>query len=402
MTLAARDVVGPSPCRDLPKGPMRLALLHFLLLTASLSAQTVWLVPDNTSVDAVIALAAPGDTVQLATTHPPFTINKGVHVVGAPGGTSITYLQPPNLPGPGSIVVAVPAGQRAVLRGVQVEDSYFQGSASEGFLELRSGQCEVSEVGVGGPIQVRGGNHVLQRITGPGTWLNQSGGICSVADSTFHAVFRLSSPFGFGGVGVRQTGGLLLASHVSLRGTDGSGPDSAKSAMLATGGAAYLTDCTLQGGNLGFAWFPPAAPALVGNQLVHFARTTLTDGVGAPPSSGYSVEPAMVGLSCQGVPTLGGSFTAVATAGTSQQALGMIGGFEAAPATVASFVEPLFGSPGNLIPVLVAFPAPAASVSATVNVPNVLALRGVSVWLQAAQIDGAQIRASVVVGGSIR
>lgn len=381
---------------------MRSGILAPLLLLAPLSAQAVWIVPDTTSVDAVIAQAAPGDVIQLAATHPPFTINKGVEVVGAAGGTTISYNQPPNFPGPGSIVVAVPAGQRASLRGVLVDEMYFGGNTAEGFLELISGQCEVSEVGVGGPIRVRGGNHVLQRITYPGTWLDQSGGVCSVADSTFHAVYRVSSPFGWGGVGVRQTGGVLLASQVSMRGTDGNGPDSAWPGMQATGGTAYLTDCTLQGGEVGFAWFPPAAPALVGNPNVHLARATLTDGVGAPPSSGYAVEPAMVGMSCQGVPTLGASFTATATAGTSQQALGIVGSFDATPSTASPFVEPLYGIPGSQVSVVVAFPAAAATVSATVSVPNVLALRGVTVWLQAAQIDGAVIRASALVGGTIR
>ena len=42
---------------------MRIASLASCLLAASVSAQAVWVVPDNTSVDAVIAQAAPGDNV---------------------------------------------------------------------------------------------------------------------------------------------------------------------------------------------------------------------------------------------------------------------------------------------------------------------------------------------------
>ncbi|MBL8724369.1 MAG: hypothetical protein JNK49_10005 [Planctomycetes bacterium] len=60
----------------------------------------------------------------------------------------------------------------------------------------------------------------------------------------------------------------------------------------------------------------------------------------------------------------------MATAGTSQQALGILGGFDATPATVAPFVEPLFGTLGSLIPVLVDLPAPGACAERTPGGPG--------------------------------
>ena len=66
----------------------------------------------------------------------------------------------------------------------------------------------------------------------------------------------------------------------------------------------------------------------------------------------------------------------------------------------APFVEPVFG--GQWIALVLAVPAPAAQVPANVAVPNDAALSGVEVWLQAVQLAGAQIRASAVVGGTIR
>lgn len=384
---------------------MRSFAVTVSMLAASLAAQTVWLVPDTTSVDAVIAQAAPGDVIRLSNSHPPFTISKGVEVVGAPGGTSIYYYQPPNLPGPGHIAVAVPVGQRAVLRGVWVISSTFQGE-TEGVLELVSGQCEVSDCSVAGPIRVRGGNHVLQRISPQlGTWLDLQGGICSVADSSFLPVLRPGYSSVYGRPGIGMFGGLLLASRVTVRGTDSSGLGAfAESGLLMFGGTAYLTDCSVRGGDAVFGPQPPAPAmlSLFGLNLASLARTSMTQSPSAPASNGFTVMPGMVGMSCQGVPTVGASFTVVATAGNSQQALGILGGFDATPGSVAPFVEPLFGTPGTLVPVLVAFPAPAATVSATVSVPNLPALRGLAVWLQAAQVDGTSIRASALVGGTIR
>jgi hypothetical protein len=110
----------------------------------------------------------------------------------------------------------------------------------------------------------------------------------------------------------------------------------------------------------------------------------------------------MVGMSASGPPTRGSSFTATATAGSSQDLLGIVGGFDATLATVPPIVEPLCGDPTQLIALLIAFPAPAAAVPFAVVVPNVAALIGFPVWLQAVQLDSGAIRASTVVGGVIR
>jgi hypothetical protein len=80
----------------------------------------------------------------------------------------------------------------------------------------------------------------------------------------------------------------------------------------------------------------------------------------------------------------------------------IVGGFDATPNSLPPVVEPVFGMPAQLVVLTLALPGAGASVGCTVSVPNLTSLLGVQIWLQAAQLAGAQIHASTLVGGPIR
>lgn len=387
--------------------PIRAAVLA--VLAAPMVAQTIWNVPDGTDVSVVLAQASPGDVLQLATQHPPFVLNKGVLVRGSATNTQIISLGGPQ-PGPGSVTVAIPAGQRAGIERLFVTGIAGGSGFLPGTVTLQSGQCEVRDLRVWGTITVQGGSHVLQRIgpAGPETNLVIGGGTCSLSDSVLAG--RTDSPVS--GIflyssAIRQTGGQLLVSRLTA--TGGTiftySPTAPVPTVSVTGGSAYFTDSTIQGGNVGVSVSGPGTPALTGNGSVRVARTNLVPGTGTTPtpaSSGYLVNPALVGMYCQSSPTLGASFTATVTAGNSQGWLAVIGGFDGTPNTLAPFVEPVFGNLAELVVLGVATPSAGAVLDLTLDVPNVPSLTGVAVFLQAVQQNGAENRASVLVGGTIR
>ena len=62
----------------------------------------------------------------------------------------------------------------------------------------------------------------------------------------------------------------------------------------------------------------------------------------------------------------------------------------------------MFDNPAQWIVLVATVPAPGAAVPYAVPVPNVASLHGVDVWVQAAQLAATEIRASVLVGGTIQ
>lgn len=378
-----------------------LFVLSALALENAAWAQATWSVPNNGDVSSVIGQAAPGDIVQLAATHPPFNLSKGVVVMGAAGGTTLTH---PAMSGfSASMTVDIPAGQRASLMNVNLAAGYNGYSWSDSVLALAGGQCEVSNVGAS-IVVVSGGCHVLQRI--PPVRLQVSGGICSLSNSTLAGVAVLNSyglPTGGQYPGLWQSGGQLLASKVTLTGPHGGILWNPAPAAEIVGGTAWFTDSTITGGSTPFG--AAGAPALVGNGSVRTARTTLTNGTGGqptPPSSGFLPAPTMVGLWCDSQPVVGGTFTIRATAGSSLDMMGLVIGIDATPNSVPNVVEPVFGDLSSLIVVLLGYPPVGGVVTTPLAVPNNLSLRGHGVWLQAVQVDGAMMRASAVVGGTMR
>lgn len=380
------------------------------LFVTPLLGQTVWTVPDGTDVALVLAQAAPGDVLQLGTQHPPFVLDKGVLIRGSVSNTLIAVGGGVQLPGPGSITVAVPPGQTAGLERLFVANFNTGYGIVPGTLTLQSGASEVRDVVVQGPIQVNGGSHVLQRLGQPTaeSRLVISGGTCSLTDSTVAG--RTDSPvpgiFEYSSA-IQMTGGVLLASRVTA--TNGLVfsyfPVGPVPTIQVFGGSAYFTDSTITGSNVGLGVNGPGTPAVTATGGVFVARTSLVPGTGTtatPPSTGYTTESSMVGLYCPTSPTIGAPFTAIVTAGNSQEWLAVVGGFDGTPNTLAPFVEPVFGDIPQLVVLGVTVPAAGAILPLTVAVPNVPSLTGTPVFLQAVQSSGAVVRASALVGGTIR
>lgn len=382
-----------------------------LILTATasvLGAQTVWYPPNDADLAPWIAQAAPGDILQLASQHPNFTLNKGLTLVAPSSGSSFIHgvaLGP--LITASNIVVNVPAGQRALLSGVSLS------AASTGYTLLPAqistvGDVSLEGVQVGGGAVVLGAGVVLLQncnLTGPVTYsaLRIQGATCCIANSVVTG--GNGSIYGGGGpaVAITVASGSLLASHVDATGGSGLVFPFGKAALDVSAGIAFVTDCILTGG-AGTAAVAglEGGHAIESTGTVSVARTTLTDGAFAiGPSTGYQIVPQMVGLGLSAFPTRGQSFTVTASTGGGQL-LGIVGGFDYAMGTVPPIVEPLFGQPQNLVALALAIQPIGAQVAATVAVPNVAALFGVGVWLQAIQVAGGEIRASAVVGGTIR
>ena len=381
--------------------------LLLLALAATSPAQTVWTVPNGADVNAVIAQASPGDILQLGAGHPSFTVDKGVTIVGQAGYTAI-YPPPTSFPWVGGhIVVAVPPGQRASLSRLWVgagSDGYFW---YWGTVALQSGYAVLTDTSVEGYVTVSGGTQVVERMQISRGTFEVTAGICEISDSTLSGRDDGSFPPWGNTVGMRVTGGTVVGSRLTVSGGDAGfpyGSPSAAWAVIATGGTTYLTDCSLLGGNgLLSPSFVVGAPAFSGTGPLCAARTTFASGTNATSASAsYQSIPELVGLRCDTAPTRGATFTVTATAGSSQGLLGMIGGFDMAPFTLPLIVEPMFGNPAQWIVLVATVPAPGAAVPYAVPVPNVASLHGVDVWVQAAQLAATEIRASVLVGGTIQ
>ncbi len=380
---------------------LALALLLGVML-GDLRAQTVWTVPNGADLTPFISQASPGDILQLGASHPSFVLNKGLVIQTA--GTTIQG----SLGGPwwlgGTVQVSVPTGQRASLERLSLPSGSDGYSIYSGSLILQ-GNVVVADVTVDGFVQVNGGCCILQRLDVWNGMLQVTTGLCEIT----HSVLRGRNSGGWPPYGntraVEQTGGMLVASRVTATGGHASPYfTNHQAAVRVVGGSAFFTDCNLTGGD-GFDVWSTGAPALIGNGALAIARTTLTSGTslsGSTASSGFAPVPTMVGMDCAAAPVRGSSLVVVATAGSSQGLLGIVGGYDATPKTIAPIVEPLFGMPSQLVALAIALPAPGAQVAHVVTVPNLAILSGSEVWLQAVQLDGAQIRASTVVGGTIR
>jgi hypothetical protein len=211
------------------------------------------------------------------------------------------------------------------------------------------------------------------------------------------------------GAGV-ELQGRLIASHCSFFGGNGGhSPWQGLTYAAAPGirwlaGAAYVTDCTVTGGDAG-GWpqLGPGAPAVAG--IANVARTNLIPGQGQPvggPSAGVVPAPTMVGIRRIGVPMQGSTFTVVADAGSSNGLLAILVSFQLEEFLIQPLVEPLLLGLGPFIVLNLQVPAAGTTVSGSIAVPTTASLVGSDVWLQAIQLTGSSIRASASVGGTIR
>lgn len=370
-----------------------------LLFASPLAAQATWTVPDGASLAPVIALAAPGDILQLLGTHPDFTLHKGLTIRG-----------PALIRGDGSTLsvqtdVSIPVGQQAHLTDITFGLTPFgplvlghpvtvAGNAS---FEGCWFECTDS---TSFALAINSGNVVLNRCdihASSGTPLLITGGYCSITQSLLRGQL-LGPNVPEADPAIQQDGGVLVLSKVKAIGGGGSTSSLANvypaPALVVTAGETYVSDSELIGGPAVGAAFGPAA-AVTASVSVEFARTVLAGAA----STGVVAAPAMVGFESSGPPRLGVQFTATATVGASPQLLVIVGTLSFGVATPPLVVEPVLGGATALIPIVTALLPVGPQVAAQINVPNVMSLAGSGVWLQAIQLSGAGIRASTIVGG---
>lgn len=379
------------------------ARLLCLLFGASLSAQTVWTIPDGHALDPYIAQASPGDLLVLGTSHPPFMLDKGLALVGRGSdpiaGTVIGGFSP--------VSVAVPPGQRASITGVHIT-VYSWTSQPVSAVVVQGGEVSICDSGANNAITQHAGELLLQRVEVWSGGVHCANGLCLLTDAVLRGTD--CNPFGLMPLpptpGLRVgPGGRVIATHVSAIGGRGDNTTTQSHHDAANGatvlGVASLADCTLRGGSGGVGF--DGGVALSGGGGSSLARTTLTDDPAATTvSNGYQGDAGLLGMSAPTPPTRGGTFQATAIAGVSQDLFGIVAGLDRTANTLPGFAEPLFGLPAQLVALAITFPAGNAVVPANVAVPNIASVIGVELWLQAVQVANGGIRTSPVAGGTIR
>lgn len=385
---------------------MKIRVAVVLLgVSQGLLAQTTWTVATGAPLEPTIALAAPGDILQLGQSHPPFVLDKGLVLLGPsgifyPGGWGgVTTLQIPagqsahlvGLSFPSDSAWPAPGGQSVRVSGdVTLEDCKIHGSAAPIYagLDVLSGsvamlRCELLSVSSSAAMKVADGIVTMSgcEVTGLSVY------------STHPHVYNLS------GEAIQVSGGTLVATACEIRGGNGGvlfnpAYGDPSPALVTTGGSVSLTDCVVAAG------MPvgPVSPVADILGAVRVARTPLASSV---PSPGAVLDNSMVGMEIDAPLRLGLISTATATAGNQLQLMAIVGGFEFGAGFYAPIVEPLFGQPAQLVALTLAIPGAGAAVSWPLQVPTTPGLVGAGVWLQAIQLDTFQIRASAVVGGVV-
>jgi len=380
-------------------------------------AQSTWIVPNDADLTSYIQAAAPGDTLMLGSSHPNFTLTKGLNLIG--NNTQIL----PEAATP-QTVVAVPAGQRASLSGLVIALGYsppFQ--LWSGTLDL-SGDITVQNctaTSFTAPVRVRQGHVVLRDCTLQGsrgsTGLIVEGGTCSVVNSILrgsNALQEYQGPSYNAGPGVVILGGNVWLTNVQVKGGNlgtiyGQPSLSGSPGLVVNGNATVqVTQSTLTGGDGAFYITPIYAwPAIqAGSGVVFETGNTLSFGQG-PTQGGPAVgnvqsAPSLVGLRSVGSLALGATFTLQATAGPAQMPLCVAASLASSAGMHPLAAQPVLGNGNGLVIQFVAVaPAPGAVVSTATTVPNITALRGVCVSWQAFQWTGSLVQASAIVGGVV-
>jgi len=400
---------------------LRHFALGLLAACPPLFAQAVWnMGAPWLDLDQVIAMAAPGDVVQLnGLQFAPFTMNKGLTLIG-PG----TILPFTSVPINQVTRFAVPAGELAHVVDVTFTPHPVFGFLTNGVEATGAVTFEGCSFGPSNPASlVVDGTVLLHHCTIAGSAVSGGSdavggmrvlsGICGIVDCTLlgaSAVFSGSyasyivppSP------ALSVFGGTVLVSSSNLFGGAGmahpmfGAPLRGQPAVIVTAGALSLSDCSLAGGGS-----PPQLPgpvALVGNAATFHGRTTLTGGTGsttgAPTSGPVQHLPQLVGMRISAQFRLGSTTTLTATSGSSQP-LGMVASFDPTPSTHPAVIDPIFGPLGQLVPLFQTMPANGQQIPHVVGVPNQPHLLGVALQVQAYQLDGTFVRMSAAAGGVV-
>ena len=384
--------------------------LAFAGTAAAVAAQATITVPNNAALAPYIAAAAPGDTLLLGASHPPFTLNKGLNVVG--NGTAIV---PP--PG-GTTWVQIPAGQHASLHGITFATNADPITMTMWGSNLRlAGNVRLTSFNFlawEGSCMVTSGNVLItacQFSTGwSGDPLLVTGGHCSVVSSQAIGCDGAQTTTGVhsGTAGIRQTGGTLLIAHSTIRGGNfgwiyGTPGLSGSAALVVHGGRAYVVDSTVQGGQSGY-YTAPGYSAIEAYAPVAHARCNLVPGspLAAPTTGPVTANPNLLAIRSTGALNQGYTLQVEAKAGASGQPLLIAVSLDTGATLHPLAEQPVLGGGANLvIQTVAAAPANGSLVTASLAVPVNPALRGTLVTWQAFQGASPLVQASPMVGRAV-
>jgi hypothetical protein len=399
------------------------------VLAAILPAQTVWNVPNGADLAPFIAQAAPGDVLQLAASHPCFTLDKGLVLRAAAAGTTIAPVLVLSQPfGRLDSAFAIPAGERARTVGVLFTGSTAPWGATRppyGQQVVVQGSAAFEDCGFelwsGGPAPVRGavdvlgGDVVFTRCSLMSrdyyVALRLVAGTCTLTNTTLrgpnHNIDTHTGWSSSNNSGLRQEGGVLVGSRLTIVGGEsacGLCYGAGAAGLVSVAGSMFLTDSTVTGGQATAG--PPGGAGIDGHTGVQIARNAITPGSGGFPPAvavlGAVPVPELLGLGAATGPRRGQTFTATATSSAPAALLAFVGAFDWGAATVAAFPEPWWLPLGASATLALHAPAVGSVVTYGLVVPNVASLGGVQVWLQAAQVEGGALHVSAPVGGTIR
>ena len=396
--------------------PRRLLPLLVALATAA-PAQTVWSMGAPwTDLAAVLAAAAPGDIVRLnGLTFPPFTMTKGLTIVG-PG-----TIQPAASSGPVQSTVTVPAGQFARFADVEFAPQVFalglgftpHAVAADGAItfdgcRFRQGHpCNLSTSGsvLLNRCQVFG--DPLPAWPQPVGGMQVHSGLCSLVDCDVdggNSIFQSAWPYSVASTpGLRVNGGTVLASRTSFDGGAGRtlgvfGASAGSSGVIVLAGSCSLADCTVAAGASPNAISPPSLATAVATFV---ARTTLAASTGPASSGPVQSEPELVGLGADLPLQLGQTSTFTAIAGSTGW-LAILAGFDGNAYTHPEVLDPFVGAPQQQVLLTLSLPTAGSSVPRPILVPNASTLVGFGLYVQAFQLVANGVRASAAVGCVVR
>jgi hypothetical protein len=407
--------------------PVRL-VAEILALAAPLAAQTTHLVGPggHPQIHDALLVAAPGDTVLVQQgAYLPFDLAVGVRIV-APDGATVS----PAIGADFQRTLAVPAGQRATISGLQFRSvsSYppaihpvnltITGHAVFTDCEFYSPNADFDA-----PLTVCGGDLQFDRCS----WINLHdcmrvvGGRVLLNQCELRGIYQGYNPGP--SRAVHATGGTVVAHHCELRGSAGSTSSStlgAPAVELEGNARLELVDCEVFGGdNLYFT--TPNPPGAVVNHTgvpVQHARTTAVGGLGnlrgwpplvanAPGFVGPAQQVALAG-GAAAVPTAGAPFQALLTAGLHDVVLVGLG-FARGPALAVPFAaQPVHFDPATVIAYqwsVATTPIPSwpGAASTTAQTPMLTAaMLGQQFWLHPLSFDGMQFRVGPPLGGFVR
>ena len=388
-------------------------LLAALASAQAASSQTTWnVVPPD--IQSAVNQANPGDTLVLAAGgYYPFTLNKGLTIVGT--NTPVGY--GPGSPTPAGIHIQVPVGQVANLIGIDCTYSYspygsigtavqvLGGSVRFDSCTLRSGVTNALEAN-NATVVVTGSTITAVGSIGTGNGIYATNSSITLRDCVVRgADSACMAPLGclYGTYPAKQAvnldGSTLHAERTTfVGGSQGWGPvGGAAGVQAGPGSSVWLANCTLTGGNTG-----QGGTALVNNGLVaDLLNTTLNPGSPGGSASSGPVNTAAPLLQAALAPIWMRGATSTLTLTGSQGAPFALFLTPAATAlTTAVVSEPVWFV--NAVSINGGLLDTVGVASFSISVPNVPALQHASVWCQAISGFTLPLRASTIAGGVVR